>query len=316
MKQALYTLAVFSVAVRRLWHQRGLALSLLLGLVTAVALTVSVPIYADAVSYRILHDRLYNNPNDPSPPFSFLFRYVGSWHGYIEWDETRDIDEYITTSVAAQLDLPQEQLVRHFKTDVMRLFPASDTTYAAADQPLTYVSLGFVSDLEAHIEIFEGAFPRPVENNTEPIEVLVSPTLVEELGVQVGEQYIVYYQLPREENASIKTFQHPVRIAGIWRAQDPEEDYWFYRQSAFEDILVMPEASYIQMANGTQGEVGLALWHMVCNGDQIRSKDVGMLLGRIAYVRKRISSLLRDVEIVRAPEDALINYSRTVMLSL
>ena len=34
MKQISYFLAVFSVALRRLWHQRGLAFTMLLGLVT------------------------------------------------------------------------------------------------------------------------------------------------------------------------------------------------------------------------------------------------------------------------------------------
>ena len=58
MKRISYLLAVFRVAARRLWHQRGMALSLLLGLTMAVAVSVSIPIYADAVSYRVLNERL------------------------------------------------------------------------------------------------------------------------------------------------------------------------------------------------------------------------------------------------------------------
>ena len=315
MKRALYVLSVFFVATRRLLHQRGLAVSMLLGLVAAVALTVSVPIYSDAISYRILNDRLYNNPDDPRPPFSFLFRYVGSWHGYLEWQDCRDADTYITELAAAKLGLPQEMLVRHFKTDVMRLFPASESAYSAADQPLEYISLGFISGLEPRIELLAGRFPAPVTNNTDPVEVLVSDALVEELGVQVGEQYVVYYQEPSAAESKVKTFfQHPVRIAGIWRARDPNEDFWFYRQSALEDVLLMPEPSYVQMAQGMKGEVGLALWSLLCNGDQVRSIDVGPLLGRSALVRKEVDMLLRDIEIVRSPEEALTNYGRTVRL--
>jgi hypothetical protein len=50
MRQIQYFLAVFLISARRLLHQRGLALSMLAGLVTAVALTVSIPIYADSGS--------------------------------------------------------------------------------------------------------------------------------------------------------------------------------------------------------------------------------------------------------------------------
>ena len=89
MKRISYLLAVFRIAARRLWHQRGMALSLLLGLTMAVAVSASIPIYADAVSYRVLNERLYGSSEDEQgtrrhPPFSFLFRYVGSWHGFLE----------------------------------------------------------------------------------------------------------------------------------------------------------------------------------------------------------------------------------------
>ena len=315
MKQLQYFLAVFAISARRLVHQRGLALSLLLGLVTAVALTVSIPIYADAVSYRILNDRLYNDEDNTSPPFSFLFRYVGSWNGYLEWEECQAIDQYMSDSAAPTLGLPQDILVRHFKTDRMRLFPSSEVAYDSMSQPLSYVSLGFLSDLESHIQILDGQLPRPIVNNTDPIEVLISNELVEELGLQVGEEYVVYFQEPREgEDAIVTTFQSPIRIAGVWEATDPEEDYWFYRQPAFEELLLMPEASYVQMAQGMRGEVGLALWSLVLDGEQVRASDVGSLLGRIAYVRKSADARLGNIDLARSPEDPLMNYSRTVLL--
>jgi putative ABC transport system permease protein len=315
MKQIQYFLAVFLISARRLLHQRGLALSVLLGLVTAVALTVSIPIYADAISYRILNERLFSDEEDPHPPFSFLFRYVGSWNGYLEWEETRTADEFVKSSSSAILGLPQEILVRHFKTDRMRLFPASETAYDSLSEPLSYVSLGFVSDIEPHIDMLDGRFPAPVSNNTDPIEVMIASKLVEELGITVGEEYIVYYVEPKEQEDAIQTvFQHPVRIAGVWEAQDPEEDYWFYRQPAFAELLLMPEASYVQLAQGMRGEVGLALWSLICNGNDVRSSDVNPLLGRIAFLRKQADLMLRNVDVARSPEDELASYSRTVLL--
>ena len=315
MRQIQYVLAVFLVSARRLLHQRGLALSMLVGLVAAVALTVSIPLYADAVSYRILNDRLYNDPDDPSPPFSFLFRYVGSWNGYIEWEETRDIDEYMQQLAAPTIGLPQDLLVRHFKTDRMRLFATNQTAYDSLTEPLAYVSLGFVSDLASHIEILEGQFPIPVTNNSDPVEVLVSTRLVEDLGVQPGEEYTVYYKEPQEEGSTVETtFQHRVRISGIWQPNDPNEDYWFYRQPAFNELLLMPEESYVQLASGMKGEVGLALWSLVLDGKNVRSADVGQLLGRIVVARKQAANNLRDLDLARSPEDKLMSYSRTVLL--
>ena len=315
MKQISYLLAVFSVALRRLWHQRALALTMLLGLVTAVAVAVSIPIYADAISYRLLNDRLYKNAEETGPPFSFLFRYVGSWSGYLEWEDTQKADEYVTTWASPMLGLPEKVLVRHFKTDRMRLFPSENAAYQDPSRPLSYISLGFISGLESHAELLDGQFPRPVANNTDPIEVMIAPKMVEELGIAVGEDYTIYYPEPLIQEGAVQTvFQHPVRISGVWRAIDPDDDFWFYRQAAFDEVFLMPEASYVQMAQGMRGEVGLALWSLIADGDNVRSTDVNSLLVRISILRNKVSAILQNIDVARSPEEQLVNYSRTVFL--
>ena len=50
--------AIFVVAAKRLFSQSWLALATVLGLVTSVALTMSIPLYADAVYYRVLREEL------------------------------------------------------------------------------------------------------------------------------------------------------------------------------------------------------------------------------------------------------------------
>ncbi len=311
----VYILSIFVIALKRLWHQRGLAASLLIGMIAAVALTVSIPIYADAISYRVLYEKLSQFAQDNSPPFSFLFRYIGSWDGYLEWEDARQIEQFMSGEAAFVLGLPQEMMVRYFKTDKMRLFPASESVYSAKETPLTYVSLGFISDLESHIDIIDGRFPDPVLNNTDAIEIMVPFALVEELGVQPGETYSVYYPEPMAEGAKIQTyFQRKIYIAGIWQPRNANDPYWFYQPSAFDETLLMPEASYLQMAAGMKGEVGLAVWYLVCRGDSIRSEDVGPLTRRIAMVRNKAGALLHDIDLGRSPEEALLDYMRTVQL--
>lgn len=309
-KRLRYFFAAFAIALRRLWHQKGLVACMLLGLIAAVALTVSIPIYADAISYRILNENL-SIKEGWVPPFSFLFRYVGSWGDFIEWEDCAQIDEFITHQAAFALGLPQEMLVRHYKTDKMRLFPASEAKYADMRKPLAYVSVGFISDLEAHITLLDGQFPRPVFNNTDPIEVMVTFSLVEQLGIQVGEEYIVYFDEPQAEGATVqRTFQHLVRIAGIWQANDPHDPYWFYHQSAFDSVLLIPEASYTQMAREMKGEVSLALWSLICDGSAIRTQNAGPLIARIGSTQHKAHALLTGIELARSPAETLSAHVR------
>ena len=144
---------------------------------------------------------------------------------------------------------------------------------------------------------------------------MIASKMVEELGLAVGEDYTIYYPEPVTQEGAVQTiFQHPVRIVGVWRAIEPEDDFWFYRQAAFDEVFLMPEASYVQMAQGMRGEVGLALWSLIEDGDNVRSTDVNSLLGRIGILRNKMTGILQNIDIARSPEEQLINYSRTVLL--
>lgn len=309
MSRVRYVLAVFRVSARRLAHQPGLALSLFVGLVTAVALTVSIPIYADGIGYRILRDRLYHDPNDAAPPFSFLFRYVGSWSGYLEWEALREIDAYMQTSAAPAIGLKPRNLVRHVKTDQMRLFPATTDAYDSVSNSLAFVSLGFLSDVESHVEILDGQVAQPAATASEPLDVLVSLKLVEETGVQPGEEYVVYSEDPLQASGKV---QQEVRIAGVWRALDPAEDYWFYQQSAFDQVLLLPEPSYAQFAADTKGEVGLAVWSLAFDGQGLQTSEVDELVGRILTVEKEAAARLDSLDLARSPKEKLLDFRRTV----
>ena len=74
--------AVFLVAARRLWSTRWLALAGAVGLMVVVALTLCIPLYADAVYNRIFNNELRaSSEGAKRPPYSFMFRYIGGWYG-------------------------------------------------------------------------------------------------------------------------------------------------------------------------------------------------------------------------------------------
>jgi hypothetical protein len=83
MKVIMRAVAIFVVALKRLLSQPGLALATGIGLVAAIALTMSVPLYADAVYYRTLRAGLFDKPDEefatrPRPPPATACR-LGGW---------------------------------------------------------------------------------------------------------------------------------------------------------------------------------------------------------------------------------------------
>jgi len=311
------TFAIVVVALRRLLSQRGLALSTAMGLVASVAIVMSIPLYTDAVYYRILQDELMRVEEDSSiqrPPFAFMFRYIGSLYGLKEWEDVELVDEYLTERAPSALGLPHEFTVRYARTDNFRLFPTSDAAYADVRDPLEWVSFAFASDLTDHITILEGNFPAVAEADSEStVEVLIAESLADELGLQVGENYVTFRNA--ETEFGNRTIQVPVRIAGIWRATDPTEPYWFYRQSVFHSQFLIPEATMLtRIAPVLNDEVAQMLWYLIMDGSSINSSDVGWLLNRISTVQQQAATLLANTRLEVSPQDALQDYRTSSQL--
>ncbi len=313
----LRTWAIVVVAVKRLLSQRGLALATALGLVAAVALVMSIPLYADAVYYRILREELAKGVSGEGeisrPPFAFMFRYLGAWHGAVQWEDVQAIDRYLTEQAGAALGLPQKFLVRHFKTNNFRLFPREDIPYADTKQPLAWVSFAFVSGLQDHITILEGEFPQVAEPAADSVvDVLMSEARAFELGIQLGEVYIAFDRRSAQQGQVI---QIPVRIVGVWRPTDPTEEFWFYNPVALDDLLLVPEETFVgRLSPYLPDEVYLGLWYLVMDGSEVHAGDAGPLLARITAVRQKAAALLPNTSLDVSPADALAKYRRSARL--
>jgi putative ABC transport system permease protein len=307
--------SILLIAAKRLWANKGLTLSLLLGWTAAVGLSLSVPLYADAVNYRLLREEL-ETARERAPAFAFRFSYVGAWHGTLEWEDITPVDAYLRGPVAAEVGLPLERAVRYFKTDNFRLFPTSEAAYADVRNPLEWMALGFLSDLASHITLLEGAFPTPplrpgsgqASPTDEAVEVLLHHDLADKLGLQVGEEYVLFG--PKVAGARGGESVHiPVRISGVWQATDPEDTYWFYRPDAFDRVFLMPEVSFLRrIAPALTGEVYLGVWYLLLDGSAVHTDDVPPLLGRIAAAETRAASLLPKTSLDLSPVEAMEKY--------
>jgi len=308
----LRSLAIFAVATRRLISQRGLALATAVGLVASIALVMSVPLYTDAVYYRILQEELSQTTDDTAalnrPPFAFMFRYVGSLYGMKQWEDITQVDEYLTNQGVEALGLPHKMTVRYAKTDNFRLFPTADIAYADVKDPLAWVNFAFVSNFEEHATLVEGTFPTPASANPdEAVQVAINDAMAEELGLQVGEQFMTFRRVELENGSRV--VQIPIQISGVWQATDPADEYWFYRQSVFDNQLFVPEATFQgRISSLLNDEVAQALWYIILDGTDIHAGDVGWLTGAIEQVQQRAATLLTNTRLEVSPYDALNRY--------
>ncbi|MGQ9683073.1 MAG: ABC transporter permease [Anaerolineae bacterium] len=314
MRAVRNLISVFVLAARRLWSNLGLMVGVALGLIVAVALAMSIPLYADGVNYRLLRKALAEKEQGRRrPPFAFMFRYVGAWHGAVEWSKYEKIDAYFNGPCAGTVGLPVELSVRHVKTDNFRLYPADASSYEDPKQAMDWVALGFVTDLAAHIKVIEGGLPQEqAPDSTDPVQVLVHEDKATEFGLQPGEEFVMMSSAVGPDN---KPAQLRVKIAGIWRAADEEEVFWFYAPMAFDNILLVSEPTFVgRIAPLQKQPVYLGLWYLVFDGRGVHTEDVPGFLGRVSVARTTANMILENTSLDISPVDAMLQYTAAARL--
>ena len=305
--------AVFIISIKRLYAQKGLTLATLLGLIMTVALTLSVPLYADAVYFRVLQEELSEGSltlvkANSRSPFTFMFRYIGAWNEPIDLEDLQPVDAYLSGPVQRQISLPSEFLVRYFKTENFRLFPSGQASYSDNTDPLDWVNFGFITGIEDKITLLEGQFPAVAASSPDStVEILMSESLATELGVQVGETFMTF--IKQDIEGITRSTQIPVRVSGIWRPQDDTDSYWFYTPATLEELFIVPEETFLnRISPYMEEEIGLALWYHVLDGSQVTADDAGSLLARINAAQQQTSALLPGTSLDLSPADALQRY--------
>src|SRR5215217_4057529 len=168
-------LSVLTTAIKRLRANFGLALCAFVALLAAVALSVSVPIYAEGASLHLLQSTLAKQERQNNrSAFALLFRYLGSSKGPLEWERVKPADDFISGPGLARLELPLQGLARHVRTDSLRmLLPPS---VGASNPFLKNVTLGFMAGMDQQIRLVDGAAPKAttaaIKPGSPPIEVM------------------------------------------------------------------------------------------------------------------------------------------------
>ncbi len=310
----LRTRAIFTVAIKRLLAQPLLSLATIVGLTVAVALVLTIPIYAESVAFRVLTERLTEGPDRVNrPPFSFLFSYIGSWNTPVNLEATAELDRYLREKGGDELGLETTLLVRHLETRNFRLYPAGETNYRDENKSLDYVSFGLTEDIEAQIEIVEGSYATAADPSPDSlIDVMIHQEFASEYGIQAGEIYHGFnWRLEPDDPLQITE----IRVAGIWRPRDEESEYWFYRPNVFEDILLINEATYRErLAPYSESEVNLAVWYLVTDGSRVNTSRVDELIKRHNETEKTADQYLAGTYIQASPVDELRPYRNVVIV--
>jgi putative ABC transport system permease protein len=293
-----------SIALRRLWANAGLALCALLALVVAVALAVSVPVYAEAASLRVLQDELARQEAQQGrSPFALLARYVASQNQNrtLPWSAVAAADTLFSGGGLATLGPPLVGLARHARSEPLRLaLPAT----GGAPSSKT-VSLGFLTGLDGQVRRSAGELPAPATTLDTPIDALISGALANEVGLNVGDELRVLATVRG------RTIALPLRVAGVWEPINPRDPAWPLQTDSFRDMLLLDEASFTgPVASALETPVSQVLWYARLDPGTLTPTQAAPLLGQVEQLRAAAASALPGLRIEQGPAEPLSRYRR------
>src|SRR5262249_11856279 len=151
---------------------------------------------------------------DTLSPFAVIYRYGGARDKPVSWEQYLQADK-LATQAAGALGLPTNRDVRYAGTEKLSvLFPDGQ------GKEVLFARLAFTTGLHEQVRLLQGEWPKPWDGRG-PIDVLVSETTSSKYTLLVGDTYRL------AGSGRGPQIDVTIRVAGIWRAIDPESNYWF-----------------------------------------------------------------------------------------
>lgn len=272
-------------------------IALLAALTIPLALSITVPTYADAAGLRILNDELARQTRQSQrPALALLFRHVRGGQP-VPWKTIIAADNLMANSASAFLGLPLTNQTRHIRTTQMRLLSVDGQSGGAV---LGSAAIGSLIGADPLIRILDGRLPQPTARG---VEVMISRATANTIGLNVDDQIVV---TSANGSSSMR-----VTIVGIWQAYNEEDPAWLYDPTSLYELIIVPhETMLTEVADTFENSVAQAAWYLQPELTALGPGDISQLEQRIRTLAQELEKVPAKLE--RSPLDSFAKAKQTI----
>ena len=294
----LYSMLV--VVLKRLWHNLGLTITAILGVIAVLGIVVCVPVFSHAVSSEVLSTQL-------NAKVLSTHRRLFSEHMYfLDTGKTSVLNisngeivaNYIVTRFPQLTGLLVERVVMEIQSGALPLMAPVESKFKDPEVPIKTVRFLTLDILPQYAEIVQGEFPAPDTGSSGPIKVAVPEILADEIFLNIGEHYTI-------ENMDIE-------IAGIWRPINPEDPIWFENpEVAYADKLWVAKETYqTRLEPIIPKPVFFASWYVIVSEAGVRFQRAMQYARGLIRLDRELKLILPGITTDYSPLDALGAYQK------
>jgi putative ABC transport system permease protein len=231
---------VISLAFRRLRSRPILTALSLVGVILAVGMVASVPVFAQAVSYLVLRDEIAAiGPSKNVLPLALRVVYEIRRQPFT-LGQALDMEQTLARTITDKTGLSPQLHVTYAESPLLLLRSKEDsTTYDPANEKLVFkgFTLAVLGHVQDRITTVDGQ-PFGQATASDHLPVWPSVKMADSMGLQVGERYNLF---PRGADQGL-----PIQIAGLWKEKDIRDGYWGALPLSREGAFLVTEDDYIK----------------------------------------------------------------------
>ncbi len=291
-------LAMLRLVFKRLQHNLGLTVSMLVGVVAILTVAVCVPIFSNAVSADVLHRQLLELKGATNRQlFSLRFQYQerGSV-SHLDVDKVQALSQFLKDQVPQQLGLPVEQLVMDMRTGSQMVTDLTGRWPDVKNAPMGSMSFLVQELLPTHAQLIEGTWPKA--NPQGPIQVAVNVSLADEMFLKIGDRFMLD---PLE-----------VEIVGFWDVKDITDPIWYNNPNTNydRDLWVPLETYTTRVKSAVPMPVDEVSWYAIVADQKVQFQRAGQYLHGLVRLDAEIKKLIDAVQTAHSPMEALDAYEK------
>jgi putative ABC transport system permease protein len=291
-------------AGRRLRSHLGLALLSLVGITLAISLLTCIPIFSQAVSYQVLRDELTSLGRlNQRPPVAVHFAYMSSSLRPISMADVDNLQHVIADAVSDSTGLPIAQTTAQVNAFVLQMYTAADNiSYGVKERTaLRQVTISAMPAIADHIVVVEGESYGIAEHGGRA-GVWAHEGLADATGTQVGDSYDL------ESYATGQVI--PVYIAGIWRARDRSDPYWYDdpAKDMLASLLVEPEVYSSALSPILPEQTGMDSWYVVLDDRALTVERADRVARGLRSASRVLATKLPGLSMDYSPLEPLERY--------
>lgn len=300
-------LSLLRLVVKRTLNNLNLVVFTIIGLVVAVSLVASVPLYSDAIIEKLLRTRLDQPTQSNRPAGAVRVRHLEEKATPSRVDQFQALDQFILQNAEWIMALPMTSVVRYQATDTNLLQGyGQEVKINPLASQAKYAYVASLQDIEKHIRFVEGG-PLPTTASTDgEVPVILSRVASEELSMNVNERY---WYIGGDQYNPLKV---TLKVVGIWEPIDPDNSaYWLYHPDVMYNTLFTSEADLFQnVVPGLNNQIHEYSWYMVFDQNAIHSTNVDRVRGGLQFLETRVQTAMPNTKIDLGPTDVLEEFSR------